>query len=40
MGKDNVALILGDNFFYGQSFTLKLKGCVKLKKELLIYPSC
>ena len=23
IGKDNVALILGDNFFYGQSFTMK-----------------
>jgi|TARA_B110000438_G_scaffold191904_1_gene183540 glucose-1-phosphate thymidylyltransferase len=29
---DNVALILGDNFFYGQSLTKKLKNCVKLKK--------
>tara|TARA_Y100000590_G_scaffold261024_1_gene293089 strand:+ start:738 stop:1619 length:882 start_codon:yes stop_codon:yes gene_type:complete len=29
---DNVALILGDNFFYGQSLTNKLKKCVKLKK--------
>ena len=25
IGKDNVALILGDNFFYGQSLTEKLK---------------
>ena len=25
IGKDNVALILGDNFFYGQSLTKKLK---------------
>ena len=31
IGKNNVALILGDNFFYGQSLTKKLKKCVKLK---------
>ena len=31
IGKSNVALILGDNFFYGQSLTKKLKECVKLK---------
>jgi glucose-1-phosphate thymidylyltransferase len=31
IGKDNVALILGDNFFYGQSLTKKLKSCIKLK---------
>ena len=31
IGKDNVALILGDNFFYGQSLTKKLKDCIKLK---------
>ena len=31
IGKDNVVLILGDNFFYGQSLTKKLKDCVKLK---------
>ena len=30
IGKDNVALILGDNF-YGQSLTKKLKHCIKLK---------
>ncbi len=29
--KDNVALILGDNFFYGQSLTSTLKNCIKLK---------
>ena len=29
--KDNVALILGDNFFYGQSLTSMLKKCVQLK---------
>jgi glucose-1-phosphate thymidylyltransferase len=31
IGKGKVALILGDNFFYGQSLTKKLKKCVKLK---------
>ena len=30
IGKDNIALILGDNFFYGQSLTNKLKECTKL----------
>ena len=30
IGNANVALILGDNFFYGQSLTKKLKECVKL----------
>ena len=29
--KDNVALILGDNFFYGQFLTQLLKNCSKLK---------
>ena len=32
IGKINVALILGDNFFYGQYLTQKLLNCVKLKK--------
>ena len=32
IGKSNVALILGDNFFYGQSLTKKLKDCAKLSK--------
>ena len=32
IGKNNVALILGDNFFYGESLTKKLKKCVKLNK--------
>ena len=38
--KDNVALILGDNFFYGQSLTEKLENCVKLKKgaTVLLHP--
>ncbi|MDA9643299.1 sugar phosphate nucleotidyltransferase [bacterium] len=30
--KDNVAMILGDNFFYGQSLSLMLKNCTKIKK--------
>ena len=30
IGKNSVALILGDNFFYGESLTKKLKKCVKL----------
>ena len=32
IGKDNVALILGDNFFYGQNLTSQLLNSVKLKK--------
>ena len=32
IGKDNVALILGDNFFYSESLTIKLKKCIKLAK--------
>ena len=31
IGKNSVALILGDNFFYGESLTKKLKKCIKLK---------
>ena len=40
IGKDNVALILGDNFFYAQSLTTKLKECVKLKSgcKVLLHP--
>tara|TARA_E500000178_G_scaffold356459_1_gene434530 strand:+ start:3575 stop:4441 length:867 start_codon:yes stop_codon:yes gene_type:complete len=37
IGKDNVALILGDNFFYGQSFSEKLKKCVNLKNGATIF---
>tara|TARA_Y100000590_G_scaffold464219_1_gene633134 strand:- start:848 stop:1582 length:735 start_codon:yes stop_codon:yes gene_type:complete len=37
IGKDNVALILGDNFFYGQSLTKKLKECVKLNKGAKVF---
>ena len=31
IGKSNVALILGDNFFYGQNLTKKLIDCTKIK---------
>ena len=37
IGRDNVAHILGDNFFYGQNFTLKLKKCIKLKKGATVF---
>ncbi len=38
--KDKVALILGDNFFYGQSLTNNLKKCVKLNSgcKILVHP--
>jgi glucose-1-phosphate thymidylyltransferase len=32
IGKSNVALILGDNFFYAQSLSATLSSCVKLDK--------
>ena len=32
IGKDNVAMILGDNFFYGQNLSEKLNRCTKIKK--------
>ena len=40
IGKDNVALILGDNFFYGQSLTKKLLDSTNLKKgaRIFLYP--
>ena len=40
IGKDKVALILGDNFFYGQSLTKNLKECVKLNSgcKILLHP--
>ena len=38
--KDKVALILGDNFFYGQSLTKNLKKCVTLNSgcKILVHP--
>jgi len=40
IGDNNVALILGDNFFYGQSLTKKLKKCVMLKTgaKVILHP--
>ena len=40
IGKDKVALVLGDNFFYGQSLTSKLKNCIKLSSgcKILLHP--
>ncbi len=37
IGKSKVALILGDNFFYGQSLTAKLKNCVKLTSGAKVF---
>ena len=37
IGKNNVSLILGDNFFYGQYLTEKLKKCVKLKSGSKVF---
>ena len=39
IGKSNVALILGDNFFYGQSLTSQLLKNVKLSKgaKIILY---
>ena len=37
IGNNNVALILGDNFFYGQSLTEKLKKCTKLKSGAKVF---
>ena len=37
IGKDNIALILGDNFFYGQNFTQKLRKCIKLKRGASVF---
>ena len=37
INNQNVALILGDNFFYGQSLTKTLKKCVQLKNGAKIF---
>ena len=37
IGKNNVALILGDNFFYGQNLTKTLIDCTKLKKGAKVF---
>jgi len=37
IGKDNVAMILGDNFFYGQNFTQKLLKSAKLKSGARVF---
>ena len=40
IGKDGVVLILGDNFFYGQSLTKILKKCLKLDQgaTVILHP--
>ena len=40
IGDENVSLILGDNFFYAQSLTKKLKECIKLNSgcRVLLHP--
>ena len=35
IGSKNVAMILGDNFFYGQSLSDTLRKCTKLKNGAL-----
>ena len=37
IGKENVALILGDNFFYGQSLSEKLLECKKLTRGAKVF---
>ena len=37
IGKDNVAMILGDNFFYGQGLSENLKKCIKLKSGAKVF---
>ena len=36
IGKDNVAMILGDNFFYGQNLTTKLLDCAKIRDGAMV----
>tara|TARA_B100000029_G_scaffold496291_1_gene562420 strand:- start:113 stop:982 length:870 start_codon:yes stop_codon:yes gene_type:complete len=40
IGNDGVVLILGDNFFYGQSLTKILKGCLKINSgaTVILHP--
>ena len=35
--KENVALVLGDNFFYAQSLTKNLRKSIKLKNGAIVY---
>lgn len=37
IGNDNVAMILGDNIFYGQSFSNHLKDAAKLKNGAMVF---
>ena len=37
IGKDNLVLILGDNFFYGQNLTKKLQECRKLRTGAKVF---
>ena len=37
IGKENVSLILGDNFFYGEYLSKKLLDCVKLNKGAKVF---
>ena len=37
IGKDNIALILGDNFFYSQSLSKKLEDSIKLKNGARVF---
>jgi glucose-1-phosphate thymidylyltransferase len=37
IGKDNIAMILGDNFFYGQGLSVNLKKCIKLKSGAKVF---
>ena len=40
IGKENIALVLGDNLFYGQNLTKKLNDCTRIKKgaKIFIHP--